>query len=226
MSIKQGEYLKKLRTDRKLSQDKLSEILSISRQSISKWEQGVSSPDIENTQKLAEYYGVSIDSIVKGEDDSFASIIEGVENQENAQAKMPKQPMSEILSDFSQTKSHNESKNEAEAKAEKGKKGKEKKKKKRGAFFCSYPIITIIIYCLLGIAFSPRGWYMGWVVLLTIPLFYTGVIAFEKKKPVIFCYPVLVLLIYLLLGFSLSVWHPAWIIFLTIPIFYIFTARK
>ncbi|MCD7797072.1 MAG: hypothetical protein LUG95_05575 [Clostridiales bacterium] len=67
---------------------------------------------------------------------------------------------------------------------------------------------------------------MSWVVLLTIPLFYTGVIAFEKKKPVIFCCPVLALLICLLLGFSLSVWHPAWIIFLTILIFYIFTARK
>lgn len=60
---------------------------------------------------------------------------------------------------------------------------------------------------------------------MTIPLFYTGIIAIEKKKPVIFCYPVLVLIVFLLLGFAKSLWHPAWILFLTIPIFYIITAK-
>ena len=70
-----------------------------------------------------------------------------------------------------------------------------------------------------------NGWKMGWIVLLTIPLFYTGIIAAEKKKPVIFCYPVLVLIVFLLLGFLKSMWHPAWILFLTIPIFYIIAAK-
>lgn len=42
MSIKQGDYLKKLRTENHLSQEKLAEKLGVSRQSISKWEQGVS----------------------------------------------------------------------------------------------------------------------------------------------------------------------------------------
>ena len=67
MSIKQGEYLKKLRNDKGISQDALGEALGISRQSVSKWEQGNSTPDIDNIGKLAEFYGVSIDSIVKGE---------------------------------------------------------------------------------------------------------------------------------------------------------------
>lgn len=40
MSIKQGDYLKKLRADNGLSQEKLAEKLGVSRQSISKWEQG------------------------------------------------------------------------------------------------------------------------------------------------------------------------------------------
>ena len=69
MSIKQGEYLKKLRTEKGLSQDALGEVLGISRQSVSKWEQGNSTPDIDNIGKLAEFYGVSIDSLVKGEPD-------------------------------------------------------------------------------------------------------------------------------------------------------------
>lgn len=42
MSIKQGDYLKQLRTQNNLSQEKLAEKLGVSRQSISKWEQGVS----------------------------------------------------------------------------------------------------------------------------------------------------------------------------------------
>ena len=51
------------------------------------------------------------------------------------------------------------------------------------------------------------------------------VLELEKKKPVVFCYPVLVLIVFLLLGFAKSLWHPAWILFLTIPIFYIIAAK-
>lgn len=42
MSIKQGDYLKELRVKNGLSQEKLAERLGVSRQSVSKWEQGVS----------------------------------------------------------------------------------------------------------------------------------------------------------------------------------------
>ena len=52
MSIKQGDYLKKLRTENKLSQEKLAEKLGVSRQSISKWEQGYAVPDTDNMFKI------------------------------------------------------------------------------------------------------------------------------------------------------------------------------
>lgn len=42
MSIQQGDYLKELRMKKGLSQEKLAERLGVSRQSVSKWEQGVS----------------------------------------------------------------------------------------------------------------------------------------------------------------------------------------
>ena len=102
---------------------------------------------------------------------------------------------------------------------------RKKEKKRRSWLFPSYPILAVIAYCLIGVFFGANGWKIGWIVLLTIPLFYTGIIAIEKKKPVIFCYPVLVLIVFLLLGFAKSLWHPAWILFLTIPIFYIITAK-
>ncbi|MCC8073377.1 MAG: helix-turn-helix domain-containing protein [Clostridiales bacterium] len=207
MSIKQGEYLKSLRTSHNLSQDALSEILNISRQSISKWEQGNSFPDIENAQKLAEYYGVSIDSIVKGEADTISS---------------GDADLNSAVNSFNNQK-EDESGN---TKSESGDEFPKHEKKKRSTLFYSYPVITVIIYCILGVLFSPKGWYIGWTVLLTIPLFYTAVIANEKKKPVIFCYPVLVLLIYLLLGFLFNLWHPLWILFLTIPLFYILAVKQ
>lgn len=60
MSIKQGEYLKKLRTEKGLSQDALGEVLGISRQSVSKWEQGNSTPDIDNIGQACRIYGVRL----------------------------------------------------------------------------------------------------------------------------------------------------------------------
>ena len=108
---------------------------------------------------------------------------------------------------------------------EKEREERKKEKKRRSWLFPSYPILAVIAYCLIGVFFGANGWKIGWIVLLTIPLFYTGIIAIEKKKPVIFCYPVLVLIVFLLLGFAKSLWHPAWILFLTIPIFYIIAAK-
>ena len=44
MSIKQGEYLKKLRTEKGLSQDALGEVLGISRQSVSNGSRAIPLP--------------------------------------------------------------------------------------------------------------------------------------------------------------------------------------
>ncbi|TCD45497.1 helix-turn-helix domain-containing protein [Streptococcus sp. X16XC17] len=59
--------LKNIRQAKNLSQDALAEQLFISRQSISKWENGDATPDLENLIKLSEVLGVSLDELVKGE---------------------------------------------------------------------------------------------------------------------------------------------------------------
>lgn len=43
----------------------------------------------------------------------------------------------------------------------------------------------------------------------------------QKKNPLIFCYPAVVIIVYLLCGFYAGLWHPLWILFATIPIYYI-----
>lgn len=84
-----------------------------------------------------------------------------------------------------------------------------------------YPILTVIVYLLLGF-FNPAGmgWSVGWIVFLTIPLYYTIIEAVHKRMPQIFCYPVLVVIIFLFFGMTMSLWHPLWILFLTIPLYY------
>ena len=59
-----AENLALLRNIRGLTQEEVAEVIGISRQSYSKWEQGETIPDIEKCARLAEYYGGSIDSLV------------------------------------------------------------------------------------------------------------------------------------------------------------------
>lgn len=60
-----GERLKESRINKGFSQGNVAEYLSISRQSISKWENGNSYPDLDNLVKLSVYYEVSIDELLK-----------------------------------------------------------------------------------------------------------------------------------------------------------------
>lgn len=49
------------------SQEELAEKINISRQAYAKWERGDTIPDVEKCSRLAEIYGVSIDSLIKTE---------------------------------------------------------------------------------------------------------------------------------------------------------------
>jgi AbrB family looped-hinge helix DNA binding protein len=49
------------------SQEEISEKIEISRQAYAKWESGATVPDIEKCQRLAQVYGITLDSLVKTE---------------------------------------------------------------------------------------------------------------------------------------------------------------
>ncbi len=53
-----------LRNIHGFSQEKIAEKIGISRQAYAKWETGTTVPDIEKCMRLAEIYGVTIDSLV------------------------------------------------------------------------------------------------------------------------------------------------------------------
>lgn len=64
--IKEQLYirLKKLRQEKKLSQNDVAEYLHISRQSVSQWETGKSYPDIDNLILLSKLYDVSLNEML------------------------------------------------------------------------------------------------------------------------------------------------------------------
>ena len=71
-----GEKIYKLRTDRNLSQGDLAEKLEVSRQSVSKWENGAATPDLDKIIKLSEVFGITIDELVKNEEVSVSAFEE------------------------------------------------------------------------------------------------------------------------------------------------------
>lgn len=56
-----------LRNIHGFSQEALAEKIGISRQAYAKWESGATVPDIEKCRRLADIYGVTLDSLLKTE---------------------------------------------------------------------------------------------------------------------------------------------------------------
>lgn len=62
-----GNRLCTLRKQRNLTQDQLAEAMGVSAQAVSKWENDLSCPDITMLPNLADYFQVSIDSLLRDE---------------------------------------------------------------------------------------------------------------------------------------------------------------
>ena len=60
-----GEVLKNHRTNNKMTQEFVAEAVGVSRQSVSKWEQGISDPSTSNLFALAKLFGVSVEELLK-----------------------------------------------------------------------------------------------------------------------------------------------------------------
>ncbi len=59
-----GDQIQNLRISKGLTQERLAELLQVSRQSVSKWEVGQSVPDVEKIIRMSELFDVSIDELL------------------------------------------------------------------------------------------------------------------------------------------------------------------
>lgn len=62
--MKFGENLRNLRKNKKISQEKLAEKVGVSRQSVSKWENGENYPEMNNILKLCDIFHCKINDLV------------------------------------------------------------------------------------------------------------------------------------------------------------------
>lgn len=62
-----GLFLKELRKEKGLTQERLAEILGVSNRSISRWENGINMPDFDFVIEMAKFYDVSIGELLDGE---------------------------------------------------------------------------------------------------------------------------------------------------------------
>ena len=83
--MKLGERIYNLRNLYKMSQEDLAQKLNVSRQSISKWENNTSVPELEKLIQLSELFQMTLDELVKGEsvkdtEKQSTSVLEGMDS--------------------------------------------------------------------------------------------------------------------------------------------------
>lgn len=65
-----GEKITILRKENNLTQEQFAEMLNVSRQSVSKWELGLSFPDTEKLIRISKVFSCSLDYLLKDEIES------------------------------------------------------------------------------------------------------------------------------------------------------------
>ena len=78
--MKLGDNIQKLRKELKLSQEQLAEMIDVTRQTISNWELGETSPNPEQLKLLSKALNVSVDELLNN--DVKSVIIDKVSNTE------------------------------------------------------------------------------------------------------------------------------------------------
>jgi transcriptional regulator with XRE-family HTH domain len=65
--VKTGEFIKSLRNEKGLTQEQLSEQFSVSRRTVSRWETGTNTPDLDILIEMADYFNVDLRELLDGE---------------------------------------------------------------------------------------------------------------------------------------------------------------
>lgn len=78
-----NENIKTIRKAKGLSQQELAVKLNVVRQTISKWEQGKSYPDLEMIIKISNYFKISVDELLKND----TKIVEKIDDEKRKKRK-------------------------------------------------------------------------------------------------------------------------------------------
>ncbi len=212
-----SENLKRLRKEKGLTVAMVADYCGVAPENVLDWEEGRIRPDEENTSKLCALYNVTKEKLEKGGGFRLNFDNGGV----NINISDPRKP--EKDKDFSVRITEDGVK---VGFGEKEKDMEEEKRRKRGEAWMDFPYwaVCLIGYLLMG--FLGGLWHPGWLIFMTIPLYYGLVSAVVNRKANHFPYPVLATAVYLLLGFLGITWTWSLFLFASIPMYYILTGKK
>ncbi len=222
MNLEFANRLANYRKKAGLSQEELAEKLGVTRQAVSKWECGESSPDTDNLIALAKLYNVTIDELIYGE----------------SKKEEKKEPFIHVKGEDGEVKIngvHVDIEDDEGNKVHIGDDGIKLKghKEERKVVIEDKTLFEVILSSLVPLAVTVayllcgflipngEGWRNYWVLFFLIPILPSLFLAIRKRRFCVFAFPVLATAVYLALGMFINLWHPTWVIFLCIPIYYI-----
>lgn len=244
MSYEFADRLVELRKKSGMSQEDLAQRIGLSRQAVSKWERAESSPDIGNLVALSEVYGVTMDELVRGVDESVepdmqqatpkasgpdapeATACESASSEAEAEgvehgaieSDAPASPESRPPDDGS---AKNAAAGDANASAgavgEAASAPPEPKAQAAAVTFPPPPNPSQRVDWAATQDARPQAPRQAAPDFQAVP---DGMPKCGKTPLQTFPYPVFCAILYLVVGFVFGWWHPAWIIFLTIPFYY------
>jgi len=238
MNLEFAQRLTDYRKKAGLSQEELALKLGVSRQAVSKWECGESSPDTDNLIALSKIYHVSLDELVgveptkeeskKGPSFEYKNKDKDINiNVGNVDIHVKDDEGNEVHIDSNgvRVNATNEKKKEEGPKVSINL-NKEIKVNTRlliieKAISSSVGFLVLLTYLLLGFLLpNGEGWRNYWVLFFLIPVLPSLFAALRKKRFTVFAFPVAVVMVYCSLGMFLGLWHPTWVIFFAIPLYY------
>ncbi len=221
MNLEIATRLVGLRKANKLSQEALAEKLGISRQAVSKWERAEASPDTDNLIALAKLYHVSLDELLKineeEETDSAGGVdvgTDGIAGGSAASAGM-RGAEGEVLP--ADTREAGESITEqAAGSCREG--GQEGTGGGEDDVYIGLKGIHVKSHSGEEVHIDRRGIHVrdrkSDVHIGGNGVFVNG----EKVRSVEIPLGVLAIIIYIVIGFCFDLWHPGWLLFILIPI--------
>ena len=154
-----SEKIINLRKSRGWSQEELAEKLDVSRQSVSKWESGVSNPDLDKIVAMSTLFGVTTDYLLKdvtAEERELVRdyVFEGEEVEEAGEGEYGEVP----------------------------KGGETFKKAIKIQDFVEECYWTIVLVLYLLISFLTRRWDITWIIWIVGGIFSSPIEMFFKRK--------------------------------------------
>lgn len=222
MTIEIADRLIKLRKKYGYSQEEVADKLGLSRQAISKWERAEASPDTDNLICLAKLYNISLDELLKTDEDIDTIVKEQVRKDDEPNKTEGVHIVDDEGNELSITDDG------IKCKDPQGNNVKFSDIHDRamviiaaieGALFA----LAIVGYILLGVFLNM--WWNGWVIFFVPGIICSIARATRKKNAAKFnmvfasCFAFFFTCM-VIPGLEANLWHPMWLVFLAIPIYY------